>query len=142
MKLLHSPFKYRATCTNCKSEISFKDEDICKYDYYNIKEVLFVLTKEIKDAIAKNATNPKILDYLNDAKQIQLEYSIFTPKVLCPYCGSNILVKTNSGKQNAIIHKYYLISAYGTKLLMVSDFSSTALYIMYEKKLIPEHLNL
>ena len=142
MKLLRSPFKYKATCGSCKSEVTFKDEDICKHSYYGHKEVLFVLTDEIKDSITKNATNPKILDYLKDAQKVQLVYSLLTPRVTCPYCGGEISIKTNSGKLNGIITSYYLLSSYGSKLIMASEFSSTALYIMYEKKLIPEHLNL
>ena len=142
MKLLHSPFKYKAICGYCKSELSFKDEDFTMHAYRGHKEIVFLLTDEIKDAILKNTTNPEISVYIDRAKRVRFRYSQFDPKVVCPYCGNNVVVETNSGKPSAIIDSYFLLAQNGDPLLYVSDFERLAIYIMFNKKLIPEHLNL
>ena len=142
MKILHSPFKYRATCGFCKSELSFKDEDITKHAYHSHQEVIFFLTDEIKDAILKNTTNPEISNYIDRTKKVRFRYSQFAPKVVCPYCGNDVVVDTNSGKPNAIIDSYYLLAQNGDQLLYLSDLERTAIYIMFNKKLIPETIHL
>lgn len=142
MKLLRSPFRYKETCTNCKSDVSFKDTDIIDYASSITREVEFILTDEIKNAIIENNSNKEIINCLKSARKISLTYTVINPKIRCPYCGYRITVKTISGKINAVVQSYYLLDVFSKRIALVSDFSSIGIYILYNKKLIPEHLNL
>ena len=142
MKLLHSPFKYKIICSYCKSEISFKDEDIKIHSYCIEKEVDFKLTEEIKKAIINNSKDEYISNYLTQTNIINLVYHIILPKINCPYCGYENHVKTTNGKGNAIIDKYFLLDLNYKNITRINEFSETASYIMYNKHLIPEDLEL
>ena len=142
MKLLHSPFKYKITCSNCKSEISFKDEDISNRVFCVQKQVNLILSEDIKKAIINNSKEEYVSNYISNAEFINLRYRRFFSKIICPYCGNDNDVKTTNEKEHAIIDRYLLTDSNYNTITEIKEFSSIASYILYNKHLIPEDLKL